>query len=147
MPVVGLISQASKSLYFFSVQTDSGFLQELAVEVPEEHVTPGVDGRRWRTLYRQYPSFSMTTIGEAATFAVACANKNRAESLTNQLVSLSVTVGGVAYAFRNVHVESVRATAVPGTMVASGSSGGAAHLVSQWVLTFTDFNQSPQAGS
>ncbi len=147
MAVVGTISQGSRSLYFLTALSESGFVQEVALEVSEEQQTPGVNGRRWRTLYLQFPSFTLSTISEATTYAVASSYKNRADKLTNQLVSLSLTIAGAAYSFRNVHVDVVRSVAVPGPVVAAGSSGGAAHMAAVWSFSFTDFDQDPQAGT
>lgn len=147
MPVVGTMSQGSKSLQFLIARTDSGFAQEVAQEVPEEMTTPGVNGRRWRTLFKQYANFNMFTIVEASTYGVALQYKNRAEKFMNQLVSLNLIVSGTSYNFKQAHVNGVVAVAVPGPVVASGSTGGLAHVAITWNIALTDFDQQPQAGS
>lgn len=147
MPVVGTMTQGSRSLQFLIARTDSGFAQEMQQEVPEELTTPGVNGRRWRTLFKQYATFNLFTITEASTYGVALQYKNRAEKFMNQLVNLNLVVSGSSYNFKQAHVNGVIAVAIPGPVVASGSTGGTSHVAITWSITLTDFDQQPQAGS
>jgi len=147
MAIVGSLSIDSKTIEFVIARTEAGFAGEMRQEMSEELVSPGVNGRRWRTVYTQFVPFGMTTISDASTYTVAVALKNRAENFTNKLCNLKLTVDGGSYTWAKVHVNAVRAVAVAGPVVYAGSSTGIAHMACEWNLVFTTQDQSVQAGS
>jgi hypothetical protein len=141
MPVVGNIQKAGTNIQFLCARTESGSPLETPREISEELTSAGVDGRRWRTLYKMHPEFTLSTVTECSAYSVAISQRNKAEGLTNKLVDLVLTIDGNVYLFGNVHVNAVLARAVAGVVIASGSTGGAAHLMCEWSLTMTDFTQ------
>ena len=139
MPVVGNIQRSGTAIQFLCARTEAGSPLETARESAEELTSPGVDGRRWRTVQTLHPEFTLSTVTECATYTNAITLRNKAEALTNKLVDLVLTIDGTVYLFGNVHVNAVLARAGSGVVVASGSTGGAAHLLCEWSLTMTNF--------
>ena len=146
MATAGSITLSGKTLVFLIARTDEGFVADTPFEVPEELTTPGVDGRRWRTLYSQFEAFNLYTVTEASTYAVAVQYRNRAMGMINKLVNITIICDGVTYNFNQAHVNAVNPVAIPGPVVASNSTGGLAHMMAQWNIVLTDFDQNPQAG-
>jgi hypothetical protein len=98
-----------------------------------------VNGRRWRTLFEQFPSFEMRTFTECADYATAIQMGRGLENLTQKLVRLSAVIAGVTYAYKDVHVTSVVAIRHPGPIVGAGATTGQAHLEGVWNVELTDF--------
>ena len=145
MPIVGNITSKGVQIQFLCARTEAGSPLETPRESTEELTSPGVDGRRWRTVHTLHPEFTLSTVTECADYPTAISLRNKSEALTNKLVSLSVTIAGVAYLFASVHVNSVTARAGAGVVVASGSTGGAAYLLCEWSLTMTNFEEIKKA--
>ena len=137
MSSVGDISSTGVSIPFLAVQTASGMLEDQLLAQAEELTTPGVNGRRWRTIFSQYPSFAMRTFSEATTYERGVALKRAAEGLTQKTVRLTVIISAAAYDYAKVHVSGVRAIVHPGPIVGSGSSTNAAHVEIEWQLEMT----------
>lgn len=137
---VGSISRAQTSISFLCAKMPAGYFDDEPVAQSEELITPGINGRRWRTLFSQFPSFQITTTSEAQTYAGCALIKQNAERMVNRLVTLNVTIDGVAYKMRNVHVSAVVAQLFPGPVYGSGASASTtAHVDLTWQLELTDF--------
>lgn len=141
---VGSLSVKGNSFDFLSINFPSGHPEDRAILQAEELITPGIDGRRWRTVYKQFPSFPMTTTLEATDYAAAVKIKQRAENLVQKLVNLSVATSGGNFLYREVHVSAVQVRLFPGPVVGSGTSNGAAHLEITWQLELTDSGSAQQ---
>ncbi len=134
---VGSINYQGASLPFLAAQTPVGMVQDRALDQAEELMTPGVNGRRWRTLFAQYPSFEMRTFHEATNYAVGIGMKRTAENLTQKLVRLNVTISTTTYAYIDIHVSAVLATVHPGPIVGAGAGSGTSHVEILWQLEMT----------
>jgi len=136
---VGVISYLGNRLSLLVARTDRGAPNAISVVQEEALATPGVDGKRWRTVFRQYEPTQLFTVVDCVSYAYAISDKALAESFKGKLVRLQLTLSGITYAFRDAHVEGVVATAFPGPAVGEGATG-AAHLVVIWTITPTNFN-------
>lgn len=145
MPVVGNITSKGVQIQFLCARTEAGSPLETPRESTEELTSPGVDGRRWRTVHTLHPEFTLSTVTECTNYFEAIRTRNKIEALTNRLVTLTLTIDGGTYFFDGVHVNAVNARAGAGVVVASGSSGGSAHILCEWSLTMTDFEEIKKA--
>ena len=136
---VGTISAQGVSLPFLAARMPAGYFEDEPIAQAEELITPGINGRRWRTLFKQFPSFQMTTTHDATEYATAALTKQRAEGLVQKLVTLQVTIGTVSYTMRQVHVSGVLAQLFPGPLCGAGTASGTAHVDITWQLELTDF--------
>ena len=137
---VGSITYSGKTITLLSALTASGTFDDEPVAQAEELITPGINGRRWRTLFRQFPSFQMTTVSEAATYAGAQIIKATAEQFTQKLVNLTVTIDGITFNMQDVHVSAALCRLFPGPVYGAGASASnAAHIEIAWQLELTDF--------
>ncbi len=134
---VGSINQGGTSIPFLAVQTASGMIEDQTLAQAEELITPGINGRRWRTLFSQYPSFQMVTFSETATYETGVIMKRKAESLTQKLVRLNATIAAATYAYVDVHVSAALAIVHPGPIAGAGAGSGAAHVEITWQVEMT----------
>ena len=144
---LGSMTYAGGNLQFLVVRTDSGYIDEQLIDSTEELITPGVDGRRWRTIHGQFPHFRVSTVTECVNYAAAVKAKGTAERMVNTIATFSAVIGGNSYNFQKMHIDSVQCVAVPGPVVASGSTGGAAHMMAEWVMCMCDLDQAILGGS
>ena len=147
MPTVGTLTFGAKTLNFVIARTSDGFVSELVQSVTEEMTSPGVDGRRWRTLYDQFPTFTMETVSDATAYADAIQYHNRAQSFKNELCKMTLTIAGTNYTWSDVHVNDVSSAAVAAPVVYSGSASGVAHMLARWELVMTSMDQKIKAGT
>lgn len=147
MPILGSIGYGSREIPFLAARTDSGYINEIIMDVAEELTSPGVEARRWRTIHGQFPYFKLFTISEYTNYAAAIKAKNSAEYMVNVIGHLSLTLGGSPYNFQKLYFASVKAEAAAGPVVAAGSTGGSAHLMCEWTLCMCDLEQNIQGGS
>ena len=136
---VGSISSGSVSIPIIAAQTPVGFIDDQALPEEELLLTPGVSGRRWRTLFTQFPSFEMTTFSEASDYNQAIIIKRQAENFRATLARLQVIVSAQTYAYRDVHVSAVRAICHPGPIYGADTSTNLAHVEIIWSLEMTAF--------
>ena len=136
---VGYISHRGEKLSFLVARTMQGAPNTFATVQEEVLSTPGVDGKRWRTVFRQFEPTQLYTVTDCASYNYAMVDKEIAESFKGKLVRLQMDVGGVTYAFRDTHVEGVSAVVLPGPAVGKGATG-TSHLVVNWAIILTDFN-------
>jgi predicted signal transduction protein with EAL and GGDEF domain len=102
----------------------------------EELRSPGVDGRRYRTLSVQHPLISMETVADATTHA-ACVRLSRLyrKAMDGVPVQLNCTIAGTAYKFLDVHIEGVSPVVRIGAASgAEATSGSQAHVLCSWSL-------------
>lgn len=133
-------ANASLSIPFLAVQFPSGFMDIAPVDQAEELTTPGVNGRRWRTIFSQFPSFQMTGIVEASTYSAAAAYKTMGEKMVQKLVTLSVTIDNAVVSIKQAHVSAVESRIFPGPVYGAGAGANAAHLEMVFNIELTDFD-------
>lgn len=122
---------------FLTFVTPNGAPLSIARLIEEALETPGVSGRRWRSVHQQHEAFELRALAAAATFdaAVALANAYLSARLVSQIVTL--TDGNVS--LPSVHVASIAPHAVPGPVTGAGTNGELASVVSSWLLEYTVF--------
>lgn len=131
----------STTIPFVVVYCDEGFFADRSFINEEELTTPGVSGARWRTIYEQFPDFTVRTVTQATTVANAISYKRLIERVfPGKNMTLSATINGTNYTMKNAHVKAARATVVPGPLHGVGVSNANAHVITQWVIKATDFD-------
>lgn len=105
--------------------------------VEEEMTSPGIDGKRWRTVFSQYPPVIVDDANPAWT---AVSNHILAATLADTMRKakgrfglLTVLSGGTRTIKMNVHISAVRARVNPGVIIGPGISGSAS-VASSWTL-------------
>lgn len=136
---VGSISLSGTSIAFACVQTAAGTINDKPVTQEEEHITPGVNGRRWRDLFEQYEPFEMVTYVECADYGNGVIAKRNSDAFRGKLVSLSVVIAGVTYVLRNAHVIAAMTEISPGPLYGAGIGSGLAHARIAWQIVGTEF--------
>lgn len=127
---------------FLVVLSSEGIPLSSARLVEEVLEAAGVNGRRWRSMHRQFPVLNVQTLAEAATFSAAedLATAYLAARLAHQTATLSIDAGGAVFAFSNVHVGPLDPLPISGQV--SGPNAGAsslAHVRCAWSLELTRF--------
>lgn len=108
-------------VYFSVAKLQNGCVPEIAVVEEEELKDPGVDGNRYRRIYRQFPVFTMNTIADWASRAAGDDLTQTYYKLVGQVVSMVITLGGVTKRFSKVKIRNVTPTQVAGQMVGFGA--------------------------
>ncbi len=134
---VGSIAQDGVNISFLAIQTPSGMLNDQIMAQSEELVTPGVNGKRWRTLFHQYAPFPMRTFSEVSDYAAGVTVKRGAESLKEKNVRVIASIGTATYAYVFVHVHGAEVVIHPGPMAGAGTGSGTAHVEIVWQLEMT----------
>lgn len=116
-----------------------GYIPDRPVEIAELLQTLGVDGVRWRTLFRQFPSFTLSTVTEASIHSNAVVLARTITSMVQGTVRLRVDIGGVSYNVVDVHVDNADPVVIPGPVVGIGATANQAHVVTAWQLRCTAF--------
>lgn len=135
---VGTITYRGSAVDLLIARSDRGAPNSARLVQEESLTTPGVDGTRWRVMFRQYEPTQLYTVVDCGTYAIGILYKQIIEKLKGKLVTVKLDISGVSYSFQNVHVEAVGATVFPGPAVGNGATG-TAHIVAVWSLVPTDF--------
>ncbi len=127
--------------------TSGGFLYTTPAPELEELRTPGVDGKRHRTLSYQFGVVTVQTLADCATFSAGITLGNSYRSAVGSFLQLSVSVGaGQNLIFKNVYVSGVSPTPRIGQAIGlDASSGNLAHVIANWNLELTEFAESATA--
>lgn len=136
---------SSETFTFLTLTTDSGYV--LDQEMIEEEVleTAGVDGRRFRTMFKQHSPTPTRTVAAAASFGDAVILANSYRKAKGRIGSLSITAGARSETIV-VHVREVDAQPRAGQVVgAAASSGNTAHVLCTWVVEPVEFEPSASA--
>jgi len=144
MPVatMSLIATANDAtggtLAFLTAVAPTGFPLTLFSHQEEELTTPGVDGRRWRTVFDQAAPFTLDTIQDCATYSAAMTLAETYHRTRGRLITLTATIGGTTRTFSRLHILDVTVRATPARTVGSGVLAGAtAAVVATWTLVGT----------
>lgn len=120
-----------------------GFPSRRPMVVEEEILSPGVSGRRWRTVYEQHPAVTAETVSEASDFQHASAVAEAMRKAKGETATLSVTVDGISYRFKNVHISDVAPIPRSGAVVGGGATANTnGHVVCRWTFELTEFELS-----
>lgn len=139
------ITDGSETFSFLTFQSDSGYLLDQEMIQEEVLETPGVDGQRWRTMFKQHTPTTAETVAACASFGDAVITANAYRKAKGRLGTVTITAGTRTESF-SVHVADARPTPRAGATVGGGaSSGNTAHVLCTWVLIPTDFDASASA--
>lgn len=106
----------------------------------EELVSPGVDGKRWRTIFDQTPQLQIEGAWVSQlTHIAACTLADQMRSAMGRQGLLTVLSGGTRTVRINVHVTAVRPVVNPGVIVGPGVTTGAASVMSSWTFDIVNF--------
>lgn len=124
------------TLNFLAATSQTGWPIDVATVVEEELTSPGIDGKRWRTQMHQHTEIQMNTLADATSWDLA---KQQAQlylqAVTGDPVTLTSTIAGTTYRWRNVHILGVQPLVAPGGCFGAGAaSGSAAHIIGTWRL-------------
>lgn len=135
MPIVATITTADGIvLSLDKFLTPDGRVPDTQMMEEEPLTSPGADGVRYRDVGLQFPVFTVDTIETQSTYTAAVTRCRLWDAMKTTNVGLVITnLGGVvSYRYARVHVSTVRARAVPGSV--AGSAAGtthAAHIAAQ----------------
>lgn len=130
---------AGPTFTFLTMVTPNGLPLSIARLVQEPLETPGVNGRRWRTVNRQHRQFELRALAEAADVAAAGALANSYLDALSSNQTVTLTDG--ATNLESVHVTDCEPVAIPGQVVSPlAGANSLASVVSVWQLTYTYFN-------
>lgn len=126
---------SGRTVQFLRFLTEEGFQNEQAEINEEELTTPGVDGRRFRTVLRLHEPTAAETTQDCATYNDAKALKKLYQSFRGRNCILNVNAGGISYSYQRVHISAVKAFAHPGKIAGAGASASSAAFVdATWSL-------------
>ena len=133
---------------FASMLTPTGWPIDQANAVEEELTSPGVDGKRWRTSSVQETEIQITSLSDFTSYDLAIvAARTYLKMKSGDPVLILVTIRGVNYRFRNVHILDVMPRAVPGTVVgADATANSVAHVVTEWRAVLMDTTVTGENG-
>lgn len=109
----------------------------------EELTSPGVDGKRWRTVYDQIPALVIDggnpAFSAVANHSAACDLADKMRRSKGRFGLLVVVSGGTRTIRLNVHITAVLPRVNPGPIVGPGISGNAS-VASAWVMDVLEDN-------
>jgi hypothetical protein len=128
-PRVDAYNPSSVVLNFIGASSEAGG-PNLALAAEEEELTsPGIDGRRYRTTFRQYAPFSVSVISDHATYAEAWNQKWNIELLKGRVADLIWTIAGTVYPVRSLHITDATAAITMGASAGPNATSGATAIV------------------
>lgn len=131
------LDQDVVSFAFETFPSSTGYPSQQNEHQEEELTTPGVNGKRWRTIFDQVPQIVVEegtpAWSTAASHVAACLLADRMRLAVGRFGELAVTSGGTRTVRFPVHVTSCLPRAVPGVLVTTTASYGGA-VASSWVL-------------
>lgn len=140
MPTACTITPDAGGSYACEVfQTDRGLVSDQSVIIEEELTTPGVNGRRFRTVRTSAQEFTATVVITTSTVAAAKTAIEAFDALVGNLCDLAHVVDGTTYNYTDVHCTghqlSVRRGKVAGATNYATHNG---YLIG--TITFTKLN-------
>lgn len=125
------------TITFDTFPTVEGYASFEAAHEEEELTSPGIDGKRWRTVYDQIPQLVVDASAPAwtssSTHSTACDLADKMRKARGRFGMLIVSSGGTRTIRLNVHVTAVAPRVSPGPLVGAGLTGIAA-VASAWVF-------------
>jgi hypothetical protein len=117
------------TLDWIAASTPDGAPEFAKIQQEEELTTPGVNGRRYRTIFEQYRPFDVECFSDHASFDVALDQQYRAVRLKGRIVDLSWTMAGTTYPGRAIHIAEATARVAPGRTAGTYSTSGSTCVV------------------
>jgi len=131
------------TLNFDTMPTADGFASFEDMHEEEELTSPGIDGKRWRTVYDMIPQVVVDAGNPAftavATHSAACDLADKMRRAKGRFGLLVVVTGGTRTTRLYVHITAVSPRVVPGTIIGPGVSG-ASSVASAWVMDVLEDN-------
>ena len=139
-------AQAGETFSFLTFLSETGFLLSTATVEEEVIETPGVDGHRWRTIFKQFTPTTVETLVACASFGDAVITANNYRKAKGGLCTITLTGGGRTEIFRDVHISDVRPVPRAGQVTATeASANNQAHVYCQWTFELSEFAPSASA--
>jgi len=143
MPAAQLVTSEETYTFLAFKILEGGWPSKQPMVVEEEIVSPGVSGRRWRTMYEQHPSITVETVSEANNWLVAEDVATAMRKAKGELGTLTITVDSQAYRFKDVHISDVAPVMRIGAIIGGGALANMnAHVVTRWTFELTEFDPS-----
>lgn len=121
-----------------------GFLSGVPALKAEVLESPGISGRRWRSMGFQMEPVTIECIADGVTWAGAVRFVDVVRSLVGFFGSATLTTGGTPKTFKDVYLSSIEATPISGNVTGAGASANStAHVRVTIVLEATDFTGGP----
>jgi len=127
-------------LSFIGASTPNGSPDLTLQTVEEELTSAGVDGRRFRTIHKQYSPFQVIAISDHADFDGADAQKWEVEKLVGRVVDVAWTVAGGSYTIRALHVSAASTRVVMGRTAGYGVTTGAGAVAESTITLLKMFD-------
>lgn len=141
MPVATMTVQGSAAFSFLVASTPQGWPIDQASIVEEELLSPGVDGRRWRTESLQQVDIDMSTIDGCDTYEVAISTGRLYRRMVGLIGQLSVTIAGTSHQWNRVHIAGAMPRAHSGKISGAGASASStAFIMCDWKLVIMNID-------
>lgn len=131
------VDSEPSTINFDTFPTVDGYASYEIMHEEEELTSPGIDGRRWRTIYDQTQPLVVDAgnpaITAASNHSSACDLADKMRRAKGRFGVLVVASGGTRTIRINVHVTAVMPRVNPGPIVGPGISGNAS-VASAWVM-------------
>ncbi len=125
------------TLTFDTFPSVDGYPSFVGWNEEEELTSPGVDSKRWRTVFKQCPPLVIDDAAPAWTavtgHSAACDLADNMRRSKGRFGMLTITSGGTRQIRLYVHVTAVHARVNPGPIMGASISGTAS-VASSWVL-------------
>lgn len=125
---------ASPALSFIIARADGGWPYDQRQVMEEELSSPGVNGRRFRTVFDQFPETTVETLSSVTNYTAAVAEARQHLLCKGRLARLSVVVGGATLTYPKVHILDCAPVARVGSVVAADLTGAGASVACTWRL-------------
>lgn len=118
---------------FDTFLTPDGWAAYIAQHVQEELTTPGVNGKRWRTVFDQAPQLQARCVSAQADYATAVATAARLRETVGRYANIVLTTGALAIKLK-VYIAAAPSTALPGPVVVAGSGATASGVLCEFTF-------------
>ncbi|MBA3622964.1 MAG: hypothetical protein H0W48_00540 [Methylibium sp.] len=124
---------------FVTASTDSGWPLDLRAVEEEVLESPGVHGRRWRTVFQQHRPFRLRTLAACTDFgaAVELARSYMAAIQRSSFARLTMNTPSKSRTWADVHVAGCDPRPAPGPVVGPGVTNAGASVLCVWTLEHT----------
>lgn len=132
--------QSGPTFTFLAVLSSEGLPLDVSRLIEEVLEAAGVNGRRWRSVHRQFPALDVRTLAEAASVsaAEALASNYLTARIAHQTADLTIDVAGTLFPLKNVHVSDCQPIPIAGQVTGPGAGASSfAHVRCRWTIELT----------